>query len=117
MSLPNAQKLKSKITLKDGQSLSYDPELFPGVADGEVMLGFRAEAAQIRDKSKALKLAVHFSEDLGNSRLLHCELAGTDIVIAAKASAAHEPGKIIKVALEPEDLHFFDATTGQRISG
>jgi len=111
----DVKREKRKITLKDGQSLGFDPELFPQVPDGEVVLGFRAEAAQIRDKSKALKLAAHFSEDLGNSRLLHCELAGTNMIIAAKASAAYEPGKIIKVSLEPEDLHFFDAATGLRI--
>ena len=105
---------KRRITLVDGQTLGFDTELWPTVPDGEIIVGFRAEAAQIRDKAKALKLSVHFSEDLGNSRLMHCALAGTDVVIAAKASSAFEPGKPIKVTLNPEDIHLFDATSGLR---
>jgi sn-glycerol 3-phosphate transport system ATP-binding protein len=112
----DVKREKSRIMLKDGQTLHYDPELSPEVPDGEVILGFRAEAAQIRDKSKPLKLSVQFSEDLGNSRLLHCDLAGNDIVIAAKASTSFEAGKIVKIGIDPEELHFFHPETGIRIN-
>lgn len=105
---------KNKITLKDGQTIGYDPEHWPNVPEGEIIVGFRAEAAQIRDKTKALKLTVHFSEDLGNSHLLHCDLAGTEVVVAAKASSTFEPGKTIKLFLDPQDIQLFDAASGLR---
>jgi sn-glycerol 3-phosphate transport system ATP-binding protein len=108
---------KGKITLQDGQVLRYDTDQWPDVPEGKVIAGFRAEAVQLKDKSKSLNLSVHFSEDLGNSHLLHCQLAGTDVIVVSDAASPFESGKDIKVGIDPADIQLFDADTGLRLKG
>jgi sn-glycerol 3-phosphate transport system ATP-binding protein len=110
-----ADPAKGVIHLNDGQSLSYDRQRWPEAPVGEIIAGFRAEAAQVNMASKGLKASVHFVEELGASHLLHAELAGTGVIMSYTGDSAFMQGDPIHAIVEPFAVQLFNVETGRRL--
>jgi sn-glycerol 3-phosphate transport system ATP-binding protein len=111
----SADPAKGLIHLKDGQRIAYDRRRWPEAPAGEIIAGFRAEAAQVNTASKGLRASVQFVEELGASHLLHAECAGTAIVISYAGDSVFMQGDPVQIFIEPSTLQLFSAETGQRL--
>ncbi|OOY13158.1 sn-glycerol-3-phosphate ABC transporter ATP-binding protein UgpC [Thioclava marina] len=86
--------------------------------DGPVSLGIRPEHLH-PDDAGALTLEVTLAEPLGANTLLHGTLSATGEAMTAALPGVHmaqnEVGQM-RLSVKPEDLHLFDAKTGQRLN-
>ena len=79
---------------------------------GAVTLGIRPEHVSLADGG--IPLTVELVEPLGSETLVHGRMAdGTALL--AKLPGAAPVGERVAVALAPDALHVFDATSGQRV--
>ena len=105
-----------------------------GVPDGEVVVGLRPEALSIRrgEEATSVPVRVEVVEALGHELVMHGSLAGQRAAALTDAEAgltpldesratlivrlgAREPitvGDTIELAFAEQDVHIFDATTG-----
>ncbi|MEM1314849.1 MAG: sn-glycerol-3-phosphate ABC transporter ATP-binding protein UgpC [Pseudomonadota bacterium] len=86
----------------------------PGLPNGPVMMGLRAEAPQLVAPGEGTPFTVEAVEELGAARLVHGHMGDVEIAILQDASEPR-PGAAAGLRVAPEDLHFFDAGTGKRI--
>jgi multiple sugar transport system ATP-binding protein len=108
-----------------------------GVPDGEVIVGLRPEALRPAvDGMPAIDFRVDVVEPLGDEIVVHGSLAATQIAVeaeldeaslasangnSAEAVACLDPrerpaeGSVIRVGVDPADVHVFDAQTGLAI--
>ena len=90
--------------------------MLPAVYAGHstVTLGIRPENIVV--SPDGLMLTVELVEPLGSETLIHGRLAdGTPLLV--KQPGAMPVGERLTVALPPQDLHVFDAASGQRLDG
>jgi sn-glycerol 3-phosphate transport system ATP-binding protein len=111
-----ADPAKHLVRLNDGQTVGYDQQRWPNVPDGDIVLGFRAEAAHLKITPQCLNVTLQFSEELGASHLLHCDLAGGSIVAAQSGEGQTTSGKEIQIHINPHDIQLFNASTGRRVA-
>ncbi len=85
----------------------------------DVTLGIRAEAARLvaPDAPGALPATVDFVEELGAGRVVHTDLDGLSFAVAVTDQVALEPGTPVGIAVDPADIHLFDARSGIRLEG
>ncbi|MCA3555628.1 sn-glycerol-3-phosphate ABC transporter ATP-binding protein UgpC [Aestuariivirga sp.] len=105
----------SRLELAGGQSL---PLANVGALDGQdtVEVGVRAESIALAPPGAGgLRATVQFVEELGASQLLHTELGGAPLVVAARDGMAARAGADVELAVDPASLHFFDPGSGRRI--
>lgn len=84
---------------------------------GTVLAGMRPEHVVANAKGP-IELEVSFSEPLGANTLLHGRLKNDTSVFTASLPGVHleySDKKTIRLSALPENLHFFDKTTGQRL--
>ena len=85
-----------------------------------VVLGVRAEALIPATKDKAdLTLEALFIEELGSEAMVHGTLVGDSTTRCVARRAAGQPltaGDTLSLRLDRDKLHFFDQTTGNRIT-
>ena len=88
-------------------------------APGEVVIGFRPEALERVSPTteQAIAITVDLVEELGADAFVHGHLTPGDPPIVMRINAREVPrrGATIHARIAPEDLHFFDAATGQRL--
>ena len=83
-------------------------------AGDTLTIGLRAEDLTIEPAdAEGLIMKLDYIEELGAQRLLHGTVDGQPLVVATAAEDAFADK--IRVAKEPRDLNFFDATTGKRM--
>lgn len=86
--------------------------------DGPVSLGIRPEHLH-PDDAGPLTLEVTLAEPLGANTLLHGTLGATGEAMTAALPGVHmaqnEVGQM-RLSVKPEDLHLFDAKSGQRLN-
>jgi sn-glycerol 3-phosphate transport system ATP-binding protein len=95
-----------------------------GAPDGEAVLGVRPEGltpAGDGGERPALGLVVEVVEPLGSEVMVHGVLAGGSgepVAITARleAGARPAPGEVLRLALDPEAAHVFDAATGDALN-
>jgi sn-glycerol 3-phosphate transport system ATP-binding protein len=91
----------------------------PVPRDGELILGLRPEHAQIRPNgsdSKAWPLTVEVVEMLGAERLVYGRLGDALFTVRMDATLAPpHTGDTVSLAVPPQQLHWFDAATTQRV--
>lgn len=92
-------------------------------SDGPVLLGIRPEDIELtttQDNSQILTGEVSSVENLGESRYLHLRLARLSRPITVRVHdntpTTPQPNTLISIRLRPERLHWFDPTSGQRIT-
>jgi sn-glycerol 3-phosphate transport system ATP-binding protein len=95
-------------------------QVLPGVdastGSDVLTVGLRAEDLTIVSADAAgLAMKLDYVEELGAQRLLHGTVDGQPLVVAT--AAEDDFADQIRVAIEPRDLHYFDAVSGKRIEG
>ena len=105
---------KGKVTLPDGQQLSYDTSRWPDVGYGPVTAGFRAEA--VRLAPGGISGSFEFAEELGSGKLMHCNFSGHTLIAHAFGDRSFQQGEAVSFQIGPSAVHLFDAETGKRLA-
>ena len=84
----------------------------PDSIDGEVVLGVRPHQVA---PGTDFALSIDHVEELGTQTLLHAEVDGQRFLISREGHAPAPSGQAVGVTLAPEDLHWFDARSGERL--
>ena len=85
--------------------------------DGELLLGVRPEHT-LTAAHGAWPMTVHTVEMLGAERLVHGLLAGQAYTLRIDATLPPpKVGEVLALGALPQHLHWFDAGSGQRVSG
>ncbi len=103
----------NKLELENGAILNMNVP-----TSGDVMVGIRPEHVSIAPEGP-MELAVRSAEPLGANTLLHGHLADTDMLFTASLAGVHgmtEKANIIKLEVEPENVHIFDSQSGRRLN-
>ncbi|MEP2532608.1 sn-glycerol-3-phosphate import ATP-binding protein UgpC [Shimia sp.] len=102
----------------DGDLLKVGDATIPAKtsASGNVTAGIRPEHV-IADENGALAITVQMGEPLGANTLLHGRLDGTTDAFTISVPGVHHAvaGETIRFSVDPNNMHFFDTDTGQRI--
>jgi ABC-type sugar transport system ATPase subunit len=106
----------SLLVLADGQTLDLGDRSGGSALPGEVHVGIRAESISLSENGRGVRAKVHFTEELGSSRLLHAEIGSSQVVVSSKDAGAVEAGAEVFLDLAPGALHFFHPESGRRIS-
>ncbi len=81
----------------------------------ELTVGFRAEDLRVaRTSEQSLAMKVDYVEELGAQRLVHGSVDGK--TLTAALSPEIELADTIALTIAPLRLHFFDTTTGKRLT-
>ncbi|MGB7242073.1 MAG: ABC transporter ATP-binding protein [Sulfitobacter sp.] len=101
--------------LRNGVFTSQNVEI-PGIKgpDGPVILGFRAEDAQLSDKGQ-VSSTVYSLELLGDATMVTVRAGGALVSIKAPKAFRAEIGDPFGAAVSAGICHTFDAKTGERI--
>ena len=85
-------------------------------AKGKVTAGMRPEHV-IADDNGPLSITVRMGEPLGANTLLHGRLDGTSDAFTISLPGVHHTvaGQVIRFAVDPKHMHFFDIKSGGRI--
>ena len=85
-------------------------------AKGKVTTGMRPEHV-IADDNGPLSITVRMGEPLGANTLLHGSLDGTSDAFTISLPGVHHTlaGQVIRFAVDPKHIHFFDIKSGERI--
>ena len=85
-------------------------------AKGKVTAGMRPEHV-IADDNGPLSITVRMGEPLGANTLLHGRLDGTADAFTISLPGVHHTvaGQVIRFAVDPKHMHFFDIKSGGRI--
>ena len=86
-----------------------------GVAGRALAVGMRPEA-MARARQSPVCLAVTGAEYLGANALVEGTIGGAPATLRLPGHAVAAPGEAIALALDPDDLHLFDADTGLRVA-
>jgi multiple sugar transport system ATP-binding protein len=95
----------------------WQAALATGLPDsGEVIVGFRPEAAQIKADGQLVG-EVYASELYGAYTMLHVMLAGAEEIVHIRSErlVRHEIGTAVRFDLDPEMVRFFNPTTEMAI--
>ncbi|MDP3820106.1 MAG: sn-glycerol-3-phosphate import ATP-binding protein UgpC [Burkholderiales bacterium] len=114
MNLINGQADGSRFTV-DGQTLPL-----PGAAprSGALILGLRPEHASLRPAGNlGWQLKVEMLEMLGAERLVYCSAGSVLFTVRVEATLVPPKiGDIVTLQAAPDQLHWFDSATTQRIA-
>jgi sn-glycerol 3-phosphate transport system ATP-binding protein len=97
---------------RDGTGLAL-PAARPALAGREVVLGIRPENMQPGGTDLAMQ--VETVEMLGAEHLIHGVVAGHTMIVRTGPADHPAPGATLGLGFPPEAMHWFDATTRQRI--
>jgi sn-glycerol 3-phosphate transport system ATP-binding protein len=88
----------------------------PGVPDGDVMVGLRPQALRpASDGMPALDFKIDVVEPLGDEVVLHGTAAATNAVACVDSRVRPSAGSVLRLGIEPADVHVFDAASGLAI--
>jgi ABC-type sugar transport system ATPase subunit len=87
-----------------------------GVPDGDVMVGLRPQALRPAvDGLPALDFKIDVVEPLGDEVVLHGTAATTNAVACVDSRVRPTAGSVLRLGIDPADVHVFDAGTGAAI--
>ena len=88
----------------------------PGVPDGDVMVGLRPQALRpASDGMPVLDFRIDVVEPLGDEVVLHGTAAATTAVACVDARVRPSAGSVLRLGIDPADVHVFDAASGSAI--
>ncbi|WP_370291513.1 ABC transporter ATP-binding protein [Nocardioides sp.] len=89
-------------------------------SDGRVVVGIRPEAWRLVGEGEGLPISVTVVEELGADGFVYgtSDLAGEEVNLTVRVPGRHAPakGEVVRVAADPEQVHIFDAASGERLS-
>ena len=109
----------SAVDLPGGDSLPL-PGNFSSYAERPVTLGMRPEHLRIAGAGNGVaEQTVQVVEQLGADTLVHGQFgtAGADMTIRLNGIVEMDEGDSLPLAIDPANLHLFDAETGARLEG
>jgi sn-glycerol 3-phosphate transport system ATP-binding protein len=99
-------------TARDGVQIAL-PDAVPVLAGRELVMGLRPEHMQ--PGGRGLDMRVETVEVLGAEHLIHGIVAGSDIIVRTGPQDHPAPGSMLALGFTASAVHWFDATTRQRI--
>ena len=67
------------------------------------------------DGEGLLSARLLYAEDLGAARLLHCAVGDGELIVHTPNETRGRPGDTLRLAVDPANLHLFDAESGRRL--
>jgi multiple sugar transport system ATP-binding protein len=94
------------------------PEWAAGEDGRPLLLGVRAEdlSLQRRDESAALTGTLYALEPLGDRTLVDVDVGGTLVKVKARPTVGGMPGDPLRLAVDLDRAHLFDAETGDAVA-
>lgn len=83
--------------------------------DGPIILGFRAEDAELTDATAQIEAPVYTMELLGDATMVTLKAGGELVSVKAHKDFRAQIGDVVKIAVPSAICHVFDATTGNRL--
>ena len=88
----------------------------PGIADGDVVVGLRPQSLRpARNGMPSLDFRIDVVEPLGNEVVLHGLAAATQAVACLDARERPSAGSVLRLGIDPAEVHVFDAGSGLAI--
>jgi multiple sugar transport system ATP-binding protein len=87
------------------------------VADGQVMLGFRAEDASVGATGGQINAPIYTLELLGDATMVSVRIGGALVSVKADKTYRAEIGDVVSIRVPTDHCHLFDAKTGARLGG
>lgn len=88
----------------------------PGIADGPVTLGFRAEDAELTASGAGqISAPIYSIELLGDATMITVRIGASLVSVKADKSFRANIGDVVDIAVPLDQCHFFDAGSGERI--
>ncbi|HXW30780.1 MAG TPA: ABC transporter ATP-binding protein [Xanthobacteraceae bacterium] len=118
MNFIEGTRTSNGLRARDGTIVPLPPRYGP--ADGEVSLGIRPEHLTVRADSDASPWSIpgtlRHVEHLGAETELYVDTCGTRLCARHFRRETLPTAVRVRVALDPDRMHLFDAATGQRIA-
>ncbi|MCR9060239.1 MAG: TOBE domain-containing protein, partial [Rhodobacteraceae bacterium] len=91
----------------------------PGLsaADGKVVLGFRAEDANVVQNGGQINAPIYTMELLGDATMVSVRIGGALVSVKADKTFRAEIDDPVSIEVHQGHCHLFDAETGARIGG
>jgi len=105
----------------EGTGFAIDGQLLPLPAPaprtGPLILGMRPEHAELHSEG-AWPLRIEMLEMLGAERLVYGTLGDSTFTLRIEGTLVPpRRGDVVRMAVRPQHLHWFDPATGQRVTG
>ena len=103
-----------------GDKTPFSQEEFNNPANQRVTIGIRPEHLQVNDDNSTATshtVTVQVVEHLGADTLLHGFFSsdGSDLTVRLSGVRNIDPGEILPLSFDPENVHVFDSDTGKRV--
>jgi multiple sugar transport system ATP-binding protein len=113
MNMLSASYVDGQVILPSGQSLALP---FAGQHSGDVMLGVRPDDLLPVTAHPIIEGQVTVREPLGPDTLIYVETPAGEIVAKADSRTPPDVGQRVKLGASPENLHLFDAASGNALT-
>jgi len=101
------------IELATGGGLAFERSLPEG---REIILGIRPEDLHPGQASGVIEGSVNVREPLGHETLIYVGTSNGDVIAKADGRTPPEIGETVQLGADPENLHIFDAATGEALA-
>ena len=101
------------IALATGGTVTFARDLPAG---REVILGLRPEDLHPVDGDSLIEGQVNVREPLGHETLIYVGTSNGDVIAKADGRTPPEIGETVRLGADPENLHIFDAATGEALA-
>jgi multiple sugar transport system ATP-binding protein len=104
-----------RVNAEEGMVVFGGAALSSPVSSGAVIMGMRPESLSSGDAGHEIKGEVDVIEPLGGTKLVMVKVGGDTITAALHSGARSQEGEPISLRIRPEDLFFFDASSGSAL--
>jgi multiple sugar transport system ATP-binding protein len=80
-----------------------------------VTMGIRPEHLDIGKAGEGIQVTMDVSELMGNESYLYSHAGETEIVARVQDNTPRKPGEVVSLVPNMDELHFFEAESGERI--
>jgi multiple sugar transport system ATP-binding protein len=101
---------KFSLPIKEGH-----PKALKGMDGSRIHLGIRPEHFKLMDTYASIPATLEVSELMGNESYLYCTTGQDGFVARVPDNAPRKIGTQLSLYAEPEDYHFYELASGQRI--
>ena len=111
--IPSAVNGGGAIELASGGSVAFDRPLPPG---RRITLGIRPEDLHPDEGRPVIEGTIMVREPLGHETLIYVGTSSGEIIAKADGRSPPEVGDVVRLGALPENMHVFDAETGEALT-